>query len=324
VETVAVFGSSGPIGQAQVRLLRKRGYNTIAITRNPEILKAPEFDGAVLRDADYFDVDSLDRALRGVSAVFFQPPGLLAPTSWLEPAGNVCTAALRHGVRRLVLNSSQWAPESSEPCGQPAYDTSRKMEDVFCESGLSVTVFRPVLYMENLLTLFFKPPIVEESTYRYCHRPGLEASWICMDDVAQFMLSALERPDLAGRRFTIGGPEKLKIEDVVSILSDVMGRVIRFEYMRPRQFGKYLYARLVQDLGRARASSILGSDSNGLAEFLDSFYAFNNYSPHRPFEVEMSRVLSVLPVPLTSLREWAGKQDWSSPKASRRSGTRIL
>ena len=145
-----------------------------------------------------------------------------------------------------------------------------------------------------------------------------------MDDVAQFMVAGLTRDELTGRRFTLGGPERLPIEKVVQVLSAVMGRPLKFEYMPPREFGHYIVKRLTADIGAERATSIMGNDPGGLAEFLHEFYEFNNYSPMRPFEVDMTEVLKIIPIKLTTLRGWAEKQDWASAYPKVRSGTRIL
>jgi hypothetical protein len=108
-----------------------------------------------------------------------------------------------------------------------------------------------------------------------------------MDDVARFMIEGLERGDLIGRRFTIGGPERLCIEDVLKILSDVIGQHITLEYLPGRQFGEYIYDRL---------GSALGPDKMAFANFFDSFYTFNNYSPQRPFEVNVDALLKIIPI----------------------------
>ncbi|HKQ84286.1 MAG TPA: NmrA family NAD(P)-binding protein [Steroidobacteraceae bacterium] len=300
-QRVAVFAASGRIGQAQVRQLLRHGYPTVAVTRHPVIFDRPEFAGLRIEPADYDDRTSLDRVLASVDSVFFQLPsfGSLAQTD--QHARNMCEAALAARVSKFVFNATMWAPDAA-PCGVSLYDHVREIEDMLMASGLPAVSFRPVLFMDNLLTLFCKPSIVEEGVYRYCHRPGLEANWISMDDVARFMIQALERPNLLGGRFTIGGPERLRIEEVLAILAEVVGRPITLEYLPARQFGEYIYDRL---------GPALGPDRQGFADFFDTFYTFNNYAPQRPFEVDVESLLQVMPMELTSLREWARAQDWT-------------
>jgi hypothetical protein len=47
-----------------------------------------------------------------------------------------------------------------------------------------------------------------------------------------------------------------------------------------------------------------------LADFFDSFYSFNNYSPLKPFEVDVEKLNRLIPLKVSTLREWAAEQDW--------------
>lgn len=178
--------------------------------------------------ADLGDVASIKAVLEKIDAVFFQLPTMAQLSESWTYVNNFAEAALAAGSPRVIYDTMQWAPDNG-PCGVPYCDFSRAAEDVVMNAGLDATVFRPVIFMDNLLTVIWKVPIVEEGFYRYCHRPGMKANWIAGDDVAKFMIAALNRPDLIGRRFNIGGPETLPIETLVEQLSVAMRRPIRFE-----------------------------------------------------------------------------------------------
>jgi uncharacterized protein YbjT (DUF2867 family) len=298
--SVAVFGASGRMGQAQVHRLSREGFAPVAVTRHAAVFGEPIPKGLTVIPADYADQASLQRVVKDVDAVFLQLPSLAPPQLSKQYASNVIRAAQLAGNKRIILNSTMWAPDDVS-CGEPFYDHVRSIEDMFDSSGLPVTIFRPVLFMDNLLTLFAKPAIVEEGVYRYCQRPGLLANWIAMDDVALFMADALTRDDLIGRRFTIGGPERLAVEDVVKILTEAVGRPIRYEYLPARQFAEYLYGRYGQALG----------PREGFLDYLDSFYTFNNFSPKRPFEVDIDELRKTFDLKLTTMGAWASKQNWS-------------
>lgn len=297
--TVAVMCASSRMGQAQVREMLAQGHIPRAISRTRDIFMRDEFRGAEVVSADFADVDALQAAFAGVDAICSTLPSFAGAES-SQYARNLVEAAKRAGVRRIVHNSAMWAPES--PCGEPLYDMVLEFENIFAQSGLDVTIFRPVLFMDNLLTRFAKPDLVGHGLYRYCQRPGLLANWIAMDDLAKFMVAALERDDLIGRRIVIGGPERLAVEEVVRIMSDVLGRPITYEYEAPYDFG-------------VRMHGLLGFGDKfpreAYAQMMGSFYVFNNESPQRPFEVDMGAVLGEIPIRMTTLREWASRQDWS-------------
>ena len=307
VDRVAVFGASSRIGQAQVRQLQKRGYRTVVVTRDESMFIGPEYANVEVMAADYKDRASLDRVMAAVDAVFFQVPGFGHPSETAVYARNVCEAAVSAKLKRFVHNATMWSPDAP-PCGQELYDHVRSIEDLFAISGLSVVIFRPVLFMENILTNLLKPALLEEDVYRYCHRPGLEANWISLDDVARFMIEGLARDELVGQRILLGGPQRLRIEEVVSILSATLGRPITLDYLPARECGEYLFDKLYP---------AFGTDREAFASFYDSFYSFNNFSPQRPFEVDVDALNRLIPIELTAMRDWAAAQDWSSESVSK-------
>lgn len=304
IRKVTVFGASSRMGLSQVRGLLKSGYSPRAITRHRDIFDDEEFADLDVQAADYDDPTSLDVALRGADAVFFQAPSFGAPLDTQRQCANVRDAALRAGgIRHFVFNTTGWVPHKDQyPCGEPWYDNMRLVEDLVIENGtLPVTVLRPVLLADNLLTLFARPALVEESVYRYCHSADFKAAWICSEDVAALMVETLSHPELIGARFTVGGPENVGTPQLIEILSEAMGREITHEYVEPRTFGELMYEKV-------GGENFAPHDA--FVEHFDSFYGFNLRSACRPMEVDMKPVLERLPVKLMSMREWANRQDW--------------
>ena len=302
---VAVFAASGRVGQAQVRQLLKHGYETVAVSRNPRIFKDPQFRGASVIPADFNDRASLDNVFGQVNAAFVQLPSFGSPDDLLRQARNIAQAAVAANSERLIFNSTMWTPDSP-PCGEALYDLIRSIEDVFLSSDAPVVIYRPVLFMDNLLTQFMKPALIAEGVYRYSHRPGMKANWISMDDVARFMIAALDRDDLEGRRVLLGGPESLTPEEVVGIFSEVLNRPFKLEYLPAREFANYIYDRFGEALGPREL----------FVEFWDRFYTFNNFSPLRPFEVDVAALIKEIPLTLTPMRDWVAQQDWTSDQES--------
>lgn len=301
-QRVAVFGASGRIGQAQVRQLLKAGYPTVAVTRAAGVMDQPDFSGSKVMSADLGDKESISKVLTEVDAVFFQLPSLGSPLVTYSYAKNFCEAAVDAKLKRLVHNTTMWSPESP-PCGEPTYDHVRAVEDLFLQSDIPTVVVKPALFMDNLLSNLVKPSIVEEGVYRYVQRPGLEANLLSMDDTARYMIAALQRDDLLGQSIPLGGPERLTVEEVVQTLSEVIGRPLGFEYLPGREYGEYLFRRL---------SPALGPDPKPIADFFDSFYTFNNYSPLKPLEVDVEPLNKLIPLKVDTFREWALKQDWKT------------
>lgn len=298
IETIIVFGATGFQGRPQVREALSQGYKVKAVSRDPKLLEQEAVLGAVVVRADYEDPASLDAALAGVDAVLFQAPSMGDVSRLAGQCRNLAEAVKRSGVQLFVLNSSMWAPD--EPVGQVTFDGVLGMEELFRSYGFPVITFRPTLFMNNLLGDWIKPTL-QEGIYRYAHKPDLASDWICLEDVAKFMVAALKRPDLVGRKIHIGGPERLTTLEVIDIISKALGRPLRYDYVTPRQFGELFYDLWGQGTGSSHKDFVDG---------FDSFYTFNNEAPQKPFQADVQAALKLIPVELTDMRTWASRQKW--------------
>ncbi|MCX2978626.1 SDR family oxidoreductase [Candidatus Marimicrobium litorale] len=303
-DIITVFGASGRQGLAQVRQLVACGYRVRAVTRSPDTYSSANLTGVTAVFADYNDTSSLVRACAGSRGVFFTHPMFEDALHVNSHIARVATAAKEADVERLVYNTSSWVPDT--PCGEPNYDGNLVREDIFAVSGTPFTIIRPVLFMDNLLTNWVKPGLIHEGLYRYPHKATMCANWICLDDVAKFMIAALNRDDLAGERIVVGGPQALSPLDIAEALSQAIGKPIRYQYITPRKYGELMY-----DLFK-HVSSLSRED---YASALDAFYIYNNEQDGLPFQVDMAPVLRRIPVKLTPFSDWAKQQDWTLRKA---------
>lgn len=299
IRKVVVFGATGFQGRAQLLELLRQGYEVRAVARNPGALSDKEFEGVECVAADYDNPQSLARALDGCDAVFFQAPALGDNARLLRQCAALVEAIRTSPVQLTVVNSSMWAP--NEPCGEIIYDGVLAMEEVFTRSGLPVIIFRPTLFMNNLLGDWVRSSIVDQAMYYYPHKADLASDWISLEDVARFMVTALDHPELAGRKLRIGGPERLTTLQMLAIMSEVLGHDIQYKFMTPVEFGAFFWDYYGAGSGLDRDTYIAG---------WDSFYTFNNDAPQRPFQADSSEALAVLPVERVTLRDWAMKKKW--------------
>jgi uncharacterized protein YbjT (DUF2867 family) len=303
---VAVFGASGRQGQAQVWELLQNGYAVRAITRSRDVFSTPPFSGVEIMAADMLDPPSVLFACTGVDAVFCQPPSQKNQDRCLS----VADAADRAGVRRVVFNTTQYAPAPGVHCGSPSHDFSLTLENYFSSKRFDLVSFRPTIFMENLLTNFHKPALVREGVYRYCHKADLRGDWICHRDLARYMIAALEHDELVGKRLSIGGPETLSTTEVIGVLSEAMARTLRLEYLTPRQLAPYIFGIVEPDIP-------LGV----FTDFFEGYYDYIHDSPQQPFQIQRAMTMDGILVERTSLRQWAAEQDWSAPSALRQVGS---
>lgn len=297
-ELVTVFSASARPGMAQLKALRAAGYRVRAVSRRDH----PDFAGCERVSADLDDRDSLVAACIGSDHVLFTSPTFSDRAKSPERAGALGWAAKRAGVKRLVFNTTSWHPE--EITGVPTMDEVYLRVRALRDSGVPLTVVRPSLFMDNLLTQWVKPELLAEGVLRYPHREDLQVSWICLDDVARVMIATLADPAFAGQTIDVGGPETLTPPQVCAMLSDQLGRPIRYERISPREFGERLYT-LFRD--------VLGSGAETYVSDMEQHYLFKNAT--NPFNVPMEAMQARLGLRMTPMRDWLAQQDWSDAKA---------
>ena len=298
---VSVIGATGRQGLAQMRQLVAAGHQVRALSRseNPDL--GPTNAEIETRQIDLSDPATFVPAIEGSDAVFFNHPlQMRAERSVI--AGMLGQASEQVGVKRFVWNTSAWIPD--KPGEAFSYASNTTAINALWRSGVPATVFGSVLFMDNLLTNWARPFIMHEDRYVYPHQPHLESNWISLDDVGKIMVHALERPDLEGAWMNIGGPQRLRSPQVAEILTEVMGRPIKYDPCTPEEFGDYLVAALGDSMPEEERAPY----SAGIA----AFYHFNNTSPNQPFRVNTDYMQERLPdIEFETMRDWAKRQDWS-------------
>ena len=298
---VSVVGATGRQGLAQIRQLVAAGHKVRALSRSENPNLGNTNADIETRQIDLYDEGSFIPALEGSDAVFYNHP-LQLRNERAQLAGVIGRASKEAGATRFVWNTSSWIPDKPGDAFSYAGNTAGINE--LWRSGVPATVFGSVLFMDNLLTNWARPFIVNESRYVYPHQPHLAANWISLDDVGKIMVAALERPDLEGSWMNIGGPERLKPPQVAAILSETFGREIKYDPCTSEEFGDYLVAALGDSMPEENRADY----SAGIA----AFYNYNNTAPTKPFEVNTEYMMERLPeIEFESLRDWAKRQDWS-------------
>lgn len=307
MRTVAVIGASGRQGGAQVRQLAKAGFAVRALSRS-----ADPFHGAGAPDtvsvvvADLYDHASLVAAFEGAEAVFHTHP-LRARADRAQIAATVGAAAKVAGVNRVVWNTSSWIPD--QPGDAFTYAGNTAGLNALFRSGVGATVFGSVLFMDNLLTNWARPFIVNEGRFVYAHRPTTEANWISLDDVARIMIHALDRPDMEGAWLNIGGPERLTPPRMAETLTGVLGRPVRYDACSPAEFGRHLVNAYGDEMDK--------DEGEAMAEGIGQFYEYNINAPTKPFEVDAAEMHRRIPIELETFADWAERQDWRNSNAPR-------
>ena len=299
---ILVIGATGDQGHPLLTRLMAAGMTPVAALRNTAALQNTEFADVETVQADLYNKESLIAAAKGIDAIAIHLPFVFDLEKATELGNNIAAAATANGLQKIVFNTSCYVHHEDNE--NPAHDGRRAIERAIIGTGIDYAIFEPKVFMDNMIRIWSKPSIVNKAIFAYPAKPDLEISWICLDDVAAYMIEALERDDLPNGRYAIGGPQALVGDEVAAILSEVAGKPFVFKSLSPDEFAS------------AMSLLVTGSEEvapNSVYDGMASFYRFYNTQPVSPLIAdtdEMARHFKTRP---TSLKEWAERQDWTDP-----------
>ncbi|MFI1384832.1 NAD(P)H-binding protein [Embleya sp. NPDC020886] len=213
---ILVTGATGKVGGAVVTQLHAAGVPVRALVRG----EADFPEGVQAVRGDLGDPASLDTALEGVDSVFLVWPFLSA-----EGASEVIDAIGKH-ARRVVYLSSAGVGSQEEKSGEAITMFHTELERLIEASGLEWTALRPTGFASN--TLGWAEEVRTTGAVRAAPA-RLARPLIHEADIAAVAVQALTTDALLGARPLITGLELITQERQVALISEAIGRPVRFE-----------------------------------------------------------------------------------------------
>ena len=225
-DLILVTGATGQQGGATARELLAAGHKVRAMTRNPASAAARALAalGAEVVQGDLNDPASLERALAGAWGVFAVQNTWEAGVEQEEVQGKrIAEAARKAGVEHFVYASVGSAHRQT---GIPHFDNKARVEETVRSLGFpSFVILRPVFFMENLSSPWFKPAI-DEGTLAVGMSPAVPLQMIAVADIGKYARAAFERhAELNGESIDIAG-DSLTMPEAAAITSGATGRTV--------------------------------------------------------------------------------------------------
>jgi uncharacterized protein YbjT (DUF2867 family) len=299
---VLVLGATGDQGHPLITRLERAGLTPIAALRNPDAFQGTEFAHVETVQADLYDAESMVGAAAGVEAIAAHLPFVFDREKAAALGNNIVAAATENSVKKIVFNTSCFVADKNND--NPAHDGRRDIEQAIIDSETPYAIFEPKVFMDNLIRGWNKPAIVNQGIFAYPAKPDLLISWICLDDVAAYMVEALTRDDIPSGRYAIGGPEALLGDQVAERLSMVAGKAITFNSLTPDQFASGM-SLLVTGSAQVEPLSIY--------DRMAGFYRFYNQQDASPLIADNDAINNIFRHRPASLTQWAEQQDWTDP-----------
>jgi (4-alkanoyl-5-oxo-2,5-dihydrofuran-3-yl)methyl phosphate reductase len=217
---ILITGATGHVGSELIpALLPTQAGHIRVITRDP---RAVFPDGTEKVVADLGDAD-LTPALHGVRAVFLLTDGLRIAAH----DHRLLAAALRAGVERIVKLSVLSVGHGAT---DPITTLHRAGEEAIRDSGIGWTFLRPTAFMSNALN--WAPMIAADQVVHAPFAVG-RAAVVDPADIAAVAAACLTDDGHNHRVYELTGPEPLSPPDQVAILSQVLGRDLRYAEADP-------------------------------------------------------------------------------------------
>ena len=221
---ILITGATGTNGREIVAQLAAKDVRARAMVHKREAIKWPHTLNVEFVNGDFDDASSLDAALAGVERAF-----LLSPSSAEQVAreANFIRAAKRAGVRHVVKFSILGAASNSPSRLIRRHGEAEKMLE---DSGIAFTMLRPNYFMQNLL--WYIDDIKSQGVFYASLPETYRHSHVDARDNAAVAVAALTESGHQSKVYHITGPEALTYSEVAEILSQAIGKKVRYDSSR--------------------------------------------------------------------------------------------
>jgi len=248
---IFITGGSGFIGRHTVELLAKTNHQLVLLTRktsNTSFLSKLSNQSITIIEGDLNDELSLLNGMKGCDSViniaahytFWEPHKKIYSKVNVRGTQNVMECALKSGIKKIVHIStagifgkpfeepfnekSPVGPKQVSEYSRTKYEGDRIAWNLFEKKGLPLVVIYPVCvlgpgdpnasanYVQNLINRRLPATVFKDKIF----------SFVCVKDVAQAIVNALEKEDNIGEKYLISNC-RLKWKEINKLISDMSG-----------------------------------------------------------------------------------------------------
>lgn len=282
-QVVTVMGSTGTIGSALVQLLSQAHVSVRAVMRDYSRIQE-DLQGVHWVKADVADEALLDGVLAGTTQLFIltgNRPGF--GKSQIRIIEKAKEAEVEHIVKLSALGAT---PKTKSGLAKEHYDAEQVLEG----SGLSYTILRPHVFMQNWLGEVAET--VRKEKRIYAAVGDGKVPFIDARDIAAVAAEALLHPEKhSGKYYVLTSAQAISYYDLAAAITGVVGEKVVYiplsmQEMRERMqkqglnekmIESYLALAAYQKAGGATArisddvKNVLGRPPINVAEFAEHY-----------------------------------------------------
>lgn len=227
---ILVVGATGTLGGNVTRRLLAKGRAVRAVVRDPSRLKVP---GVEVVPGDLRDPASLRAAVQGVSQILstansFLGRGATSPTRVDLPGYTALVAAAREaGVGRLV-HTSAYGIGPDNPVDY--FRVKHQVDEVIKAGGIPWVLLKPSAFMDIWADVV-GGGIAKNGTATVFGDGKALSNYIAVDDVAEYLVRILERPEIRNEVIDVGGPSTIPAVAFAGLIGKQLGRAVKLKHV---------------------------------------------------------------------------------------------
>ncbi|RUU42576.1 NmrA family transcriptional regulator [Mesorhizobium sp. M6A.T.Ce.TU.002.03.1.1] len=228
---IVVTTPTGSIGHQVLEILLGSGEPIRVIARDPSRLSSHTRERVEVVQGSHGDIGIVNEAFAGADAVFWLvPPNVHAENveaAYVDFSRPACDAIKSQGVKRVVAVSA--LGRGTAVAGKAGHvSASLAMDDLIASTGVSYRALTMPSFMDNILRQVV--PIRNQGMFFWPISGNRKLPTCATRDIAAAAAKLLLDPTWSGQdRVPILGPEDLSFNDMAQIMSQVLGKPVRFE-----------------------------------------------------------------------------------------------
>jgi uncharacterized protein YbjT (DUF2867 family) len=263
---IVVTAPTSNIGHQVLANILGKGEPIRVIARDPSRLPAPIRECIEVVQGSHSDFDVVSQAFAGADAVFWLVP--LSPVAqsldaaYLDFTRSACAVIKSQGVRRLVGISA--LGRGTAVAGSAGLVTaSLAMDDLIAGTGVSYRALTMPSFMDNILRQI--EPIKRQGVFFSPISGGRKLPTCATRDIAAVAARLLLDSSWGGvGHAAVLGPEDLSFNDMAEIITDVLGKPVRFQQISFEAFKAGLIERGVSEAIAQGTTDMLRAKNEGL------------------------------------------------------------
>lgn len=230
---ILVTGAVGHVGREVVRAVAAAGFRVRAADAATALIHAMHGEAIDARRLDYDQPSTFAHAAEGCDGLFLvRPPDVFNMETTLLP---FLDAAIASGVRHVVFMSVAGAATNKFV---PHHAVEKHLE----ARQIPHTLLRPCFFAQNLGAAYRDDIAEDDRLYLPAGRGRV--AFVDIRDLAEVVAKIFQDPSAhVGAAYTCTGPEALSFEEAARLLTDVIGRRIRYEPASIAGFVRHLHVR---------------------------------------------------------------------------------